>query len=231
MSDLIIWPPPEGVTTPKVPSKNAVFSVTASTKIHAPASFILEILLTTSTYPEWSTFIPKVTIESHPASTNEQTSDASTISPDPVLKIGSIFTFYANMSTDAPSKAKLYPTNLIVTDISTPAKQSTYIPAATLTSEPTYTKDLGSVYRVAWTSHKSGILDVGPTAERFNEVIVLGEELCEVRTWECMGGVVAHAVKWMYRATLDRKLQDWCDELKVYGELEWKKEGGKSGTQ
>jgi hypothetical protein len=229
MSDQTTWPPAEGVTTPNVPSKNAVFSVTASTKINAPASFIFDILLNTSTYPEWSTFIPKATIGSHLVSTNAQTSE--TTSPDSVLKLGSKFTFYANMSTDPPSKAKLHPTNLIVTDISTPTNPSNYIPAATLTLEPTYTKDLGSVYRVAWMSHKSGALDVGPTAERFNEVIVLGEELCEIRTWECMGGVISHVVKWMYRATLDGKLQDWCDELKVYGELEWKKEWARSGTK
>jgi hypothetical protein len=219
------------VTTPNVPSKDAILLLTASTKINAPASFIFDILMNTSTYPAWSTFIPKVTIESHPSPPESQTTAGAT-SPDqdPVLKLDTKFTFYANMSSDPPSKAKLHPTRLVVTDISTPSSQSTYIPAAELASEPTYTKDLSSVYRVAWMSLKSGMFDVGPTAERFNEVIVLGEESCEVRTWECMSGVTAHAVKWIYKTTLEGKLQDWCDEVKKYGEVEWKKEWGRSGN-
>ncbi|KAF2680261.1 hypothetical protein K458DRAFT_421488 [Lentithecium fluviatile CBS 122367] len=125
-----------------------------------------------------------------------------------------------------PTSSKSFPTHLIVTDISTPSQPSNYIPLSTLTSESTYTSDLSTVYRVAWAGDKTGLLPSGPNTERFHEVIVKGEELCEVRTWECMGGVLAHAVKWMYRKTLETRFAEWCGELKGYGEKRWREERG-----
>jgi hypothetical protein len=115
-------------------------------------------------------------------------------------------------------------TPLVVTDISTPAQPSAYIPDDTLASDPTYTSDLSIVYRVAWAGDKSSTFTVGPSTERFHEIIVRSEQQCEVRTWECMGGAVAHVVKWMYKSTLEAKFGDWCRELKSYGERKWEQE-------
>ena len=56
------WPPTSGVCTPTVPHKDAVFSVTASIKIEAPADKVLENVLKTSDYPKWNTFCPEVRI-------------------------------------------------------------------------------------------------------------------------------------------------------------------------
>ena len=78
----------------------------------------------------------------------------------------------------------------------------------TLAADPTYMTDLQSVYRVAWASDKNGMFDVGPVAERFHEVIVRGDEVCEVRNWECQGGLVAHMVKWIFGATLNQEVSD-----------------------
>ncbi|KAF2034597.1 hypothetical protein EK21DRAFT_55892 [Setomelanomma holmii] len=206
------WPPQSGLTTPTVPLKTQVFSLHASTTIHTPASFIFAILLDTSTYPDWCTFIPKVDI----------------VSPSPnsgILTSGMKITFHACMGAAGSSTR---PTPLVVTDISTPTNPSEYIPASTLTSDPTYTSDLSTVYRVSWASDKSSSSAVGPSTERFHEVLVWGEEECKVRTWECMGGAVAHVVKWMYKGTLEGKFESWCAELKGYGERKWGEEKGKT---
>jgi hypothetical protein len=215
-----VWPPAEGATTPRVPLKHAILALSASTKINAPASYIFNIILDTSTYPEWSTFVPKVTIQSHPTTT-DQTPEVT--AKDSILKVGTKFTFHIKMDANS---SKYNPTNLVVDDISTPDHPSDYIPSSTLASEPTYTADLESVYRVAWASDPSGLLAAGLHAHRFHEVIVRGEEMCEVRTWECMAGILTHAVKWMYKQTLENKFEECCAELKEYGEKKWAGEKG-----
>lgn len=212
------WPPgtPSGVSTPTVPRSSQVFAIHASTTINAPAAFIFKILLNTTTYPEWCTFIPKVDIDS-------QANDEEAL-----LKVGSRIIFHACMGTPGSSTRA---TPLVVTDISTPAQPSAYVPEDTLASDPTYTSDLSIVYRVAWASDRSSAFSVEPSAERFHEVIVRGEQQCEVRTWECMGGAVAHVVKWMYKSTLEAKFSDWCWELKDYGERKWEKEKDGGGMR
>ncbi|KAH7072628.1 hypothetical protein BKA63DRAFT_515380 [Paraphoma chrysanthemicola] len=204
------WPPPSGVTSPTVPHNSQVFTLNASILIHAPASFIFNILLDTSTYPEWCTFIPKVDVISHSNSTQ-----------DAHLELGTKMIFHACMGAPGSSTRA---TPLVVTDLSTPESLSTYIPLDTLVSEPVYTSDPSTVYRVAWASDKTSAFDVGPTAERFHEVIVRGEDKCEVRTWECMGGKVAHVVKWMYQGTLQTKFVEWCRDLREFGERRWVEE-------
>lgn len=57
-------------------------------------------------------------------------------------------------------------------------------------------------------------MERGLRGERFHEIIVTGENQCEVRTWECMGGVLARAVKWMYASTLQQRFKEWCEDLK-----------------
>ena len=100
-----------------------------------------------------------------------------------------------------------------MTDFSTPEAQSGYIPADILKGDGTYEADLGKVYRVAWTT-EGGFVARGLRSERFHEIIVLGEGQCEVRTWECQGGVLARAVKYYYKDTLKKKFAKWCEDLK-----------------
>ena len=112
---------------------------------------------------------------------------------------------------------KVNPTQLRVTDISTPEERSTYIPTDVLTNDGTYTSDLGNVYRIAWKG-EGGFVAKGLRSERFSEVIVRGENECEVRTWELMGGVLAKTVKWFYKDTLNQRFEDWATDLKRFCE-------------
>ncbi|KJX92997.1 hypothetical protein TI39_contig4463g00001 [Zymoseptoria brevis] len=202
------WPPTEGLCSPTVSRKDAVFSIYASTTISASAASVLETVLNVDSYPQWNTFIPKASITSQPPS-SDSPHDLSH------MQTGSIMTFHAVMNSSKPQSAT--ETSLQVTDISTPEKKSTYIDQETLDSEPAYTADLGKVYRVCWKSY-GGFASRGLRSERFHEVIVKSENECEVRTWEVMGGALANVVKWMYHKTLQQKFQLWVDDLKKYCE-------------
>lgn len=125
------------------------------------------------------------------------------------------------MEASKPQKAT--DTLLRVSDISTPSKQSDYVPVSLL-EDATFTADLSSVYRVAWTT-EGGFVARGLRSERFHEVIVLGEE-CEVRSWECLGGVLARTVKWFYGDTLTEKFGVWMRDLKAVCEKRIRETGG-----
>ncbi|KAJ4339008.1 hypothetical protein N0V95_007901 [Ascochyta clinopodiicola] len=213
----VVWPPKEGVSTPTVPVQNSVFAITGSALINAPASVVFDILLDTSTYSDWCTFVPKVVVDAQPYDATQH-EDGKADDKSPVLKLGTKFTFFAVMGEPG---SKQTPTHLIISDMSTPSQPSLYIPSGTLEASPMYTADLSTVYRVAWKGDKVDFFAKGLNTERFHEVIVRGQEQCEVRTWEVMGGVLAHTVKWLYRKTLDKKFDEWCAELKEFGEKKW----------
>lgn len=123
--------------------------------------------------------------------------------------------FYVIM--DAAKPEKTTQTGLMVTDISTPQNPSDYVDTETRENDGTYTADLSSVYRVSWKAH-GGFASKGLRSERFHEIIVKGDNECEVRTWEVMGGLLAYTVKWMFQKTLDEKFKLWCEDLKKYSE-------------
>lgn len=116
---------------------------------------------------------------------------------------------------DASKPSKVTDTQCRVTDISTPEAPSSYVPTETLQGDDgTYEKDLRRVWRIAWTT-EGGFVARGLRTERFHEVIELEEgKECEVRTWECQGGVLARVVKFQYKNVLERKFEQWCAELK-----------------
>ena len=208
------WPPEEGVSTPTVSAAESVLALTGSAQINAPASFVFDILLDTGTYPEWCSFVPRVVIDEQPSIA---THDLSMEKPA-VLRLGTKFTFYAVMGGRG---SKQTPTHLIISDLSTPSVPSSYISQSQLEAISVFTADLSSVYRVAWKGDKVDFFAKGLNTERFHEVIVRDQERCEVRTWEVMGGVLAHTVKWIYSKTLERKFNEWCTELKAFSEGEW----------
>ena len=213
----VAWPPKEGVSTPTVSVQDSVFAITGSAQINAPASFVFDILLDTSTYPEWCTFVPKVVVDEQPSSATQPPGDEAD-SKSAVLRLGSKFTFFAVMGSPG---SKQTPTHLTISDLSTPLEPSSYIAPMTLEASPVYTADLSKLYRVAWKSDKADLFAKGLNTERFHEVIVIGQEQCEVRTWEVMGRLLAHTVKWLYRKTLERKFDEWCAELKAFSEKQW----------
>jgi hypothetical protein len=196
------WPPATGLTTKIVARKDAILQFYYATTIHAPAQLVFDTVLRAENYPQWNTWVPAARID--PAS------------GDPAyMRIGSTMTFDVVMDANKPDS--LTHTYLRVTDICTPSAQTNYLGPGLL-QDPTFTADLTKVYRVSWTGH-GGMNSLGlMKVERFHEVIVLGDDECEVRTWEVMGGVLARVVKMLYQATLQEKVGVWCADLKTESE-------------
>ena len=221
------WPP-QALSTVVVPARDAICSMYAMTKVSAPASLVFSTLLDTSTYPKWNTWCPRVTVRSQPDDVPSSTS-SSLVSP--VLQRDTRFIFHVVM--DATKPEKFTDTSLRVTDMSTPEKWSDYVPTALL-EDSSFMADLSRVYRVAWTTEGVFMARV-MKGERFHEIIVLGEGECEVRTWECLGGVLARLVKWTYGETFFReKFRNWVRELKEECERRYERwsemeERGKGG--
>ncbi|KAF3051060.1 hypothetical protein E8E11_010454 [Didymella keratinophila] len=220
----VAWPP-KVITTPTVSAEHGVVSVTGSGSINAPASFVFSILLDTSTYPEWCTLVPKITVREQSVSTTDPAS-AGVGGVSPIIQHGTKLTLHAVMG-DPGSKES--PSHMIVSDVSTPSSPSSYISAATLSASPVYTADLSRVYRVAWKGDKIDFIGKNMNVERFNEVIIKGEDQCEIHSWEVMGGILAHPVKWLYQKTLNRKFDEWCTGLKAYAEKKWAERQGQEG--
>ena len=196
------WPPKDGLTTVNVPRKDAILTVSASTRISSPAASVFSALLHVAEYEHWNSFCPRVTFPPEAGKTD-------------VLQNGAVFTLHVIMDAAKPDKDT--PTQLKVSDISTPSQPSDYISHDVREHEATYTLDLQNVYRIAWKC-EGGFVSRGLKTERFHEVIVMGDQECEVRTWENQGGVLAHTVKWMYKQTLKEKFALWCKDLKMHCE-------------
>jgi hypothetical protein len=122
------------------------------------------------------------------------------------------------MDTNKPNKE--IPTQLRVIDVSTPEEPSKYLEEHGMQDDPSFTADLGKVYRISWKT-EGGFLWRGLRTERFHEIVVLGAEECEVRTWELMGGILAHTVKWIYQEALKKWYGVWCEQLKKESEKQW----------
>ena len=118
---------------------------------------------------------------------------------------------------DAKKPHSVSDTKLRVTDYSTPEEQSDYVSKDLLENDGSFEKDQGRVYRVAWTLEGEYVTK-GLRTERYHEIIDLGDQECEVRTWECQGGLLAKVVKSMYKDVLEAKFQQWCQELKTEAE-------------
>jgi len=203
------WPPPEGLSTVIVPRGDAILTNIGTATVAAPAPFVFAIVRATADYPTWNTFVPRVTIHSQP---KDVPADSTT------LEAGTSMTFHAVM--DAAKPDKTHATQLRVTDVSTPALPSYYVPCTALDQDGSYTTFLNCVYRISWAS-EGGLVARGLKTERFHEVIVVDGVNCVVRTWENHGGVLARTVRWLYQETLRVKFQEWCDDLKKYAEMKY----------
>ena len=198
------WPPHTGLSTLIVSRENTILPIFARTRISAPAAVIWSVLRDVSKYPSWNSFCPSAIIHSQPEHVSETESK--------LLHLNTSFTFNVVMNAAKPDKTT--PTQLRVTDISTPEIKSAYISQDVLDNDASFESDLGRLYRIAWTT-EGGFVARGLRSERFHEIISLGEgEGCEVRTWECQGGVLARAVKYYYKDVLKIKFEEWCADLK-----------------
>ena len=215
--DSTVWPPSNGLSTRIVSRQDTILPIFARTEISAPASVIWSVLRDTSKYPSWNSFCPSVVIHSQPKDVSEEESK--------LLHLNTSFTF--NVVMDAAKPKKLTPTQLRISDISTPEKKSEYIPQDVLRDDGSFEADLDKVYRIAWTT-EGGFVARGLRTERYHEIISLGEgKGCEVRTWESQGGVLAKVVKYYYKDVLKTKFEEWCADLKREAE---KKAGQQSVT-
>lgn len=194
------WPPSSGLRTVNVPQDAIILTSTGSARIAAPAKDAFDTLLKVDEYSQWNNFCPRVTIHKQPNGEK-----------DGQLHNGTLFTLHVIMDEKKPKSDT--PTQLLVTDISTPDSPSEYVSKDLRDDDESFTSDLSSVYRISWKC-EGGFASRGLKTERFHEVIVLSPNECEVRTWECQGGMLAHTVKWFYKQTLMKKFQLWCDDLK-----------------
>ena len=210
------WPPKSGLSTPTVPASRAVFSVSHSLTINAPAALVFDLICDSSSYPSWNSWISRVTILSQPEG---EPSDSTR------LVKGTSFVYHVVMDESKPDAVT--DTQLRVSDVSTPDNQSDFIDEETRESNGSYTSDLSKIYRISWNGEGT-FLSRGLQTERFHELIILSEGSCEVRTWEVMGGVLARAVKWWYQKTLNEKFGTWCKCLKKISEEKYSAQ--KSGS-
>ncbi|CAF9903908.1 MAG: hypothetical protein GOMPHAMPRED_000617 [Gomphillus americanus] len=201
------WPPRAGLTTPIMPRENAVFQISASIEISAPAIVVWKQLLDTAEWSSWNTFVPRVKIKSQPDGVE---ADSKT------LHVGTIMVFEVVMDPAKPNKVNA--TGLKVVDLSTPDKPTTYVSKELLEEEDgSFTSDLSKVYRASW-KLEGGYVERGLKSQRFNEIIITGENTCELRSWECYGGILGRTLKWMYYQTLQDRFADWCRDVKTQSE-------------
>jgi hypothetical protein len=196
MNNSSTWPPPNGLGSPTVPRDESVFVSAASIVINAPASVVFDVVCNTSAYPQWNEYVPSVEIHEGKSS---------------ILEKGTSFTY--NVVMDLAKPSKITPTQLRVTDVSTPEHPSDYISSETLADDPSYTSDLSTLYRISWKS-EGGFVSMGLKTERFHEIIARGENECEVRTWEVFGGLLAYTVKFLFKKRLSEWFMGWCKALK-----------------
>ncbi|KAF7670694.1 hypothetical protein GT037_011145 [Alternaria burnsii] len=217
MSGTAAWPPSNGVTSKIVPRENAVFQISYSTVVRAPAPLVFDTVLHAANYPAWNTWVPRAEILTQPSSPEgpqdgKASDDAARLRHR--MTIGCTMRFTVVMNADKPDAVTLTP--LKVVDICTPSSPTSYLTPEQL-EDPAFTADLSKVYRVSWTGN-GGMYAFGMKLERFHEVIVTGENECEVRTWEIMGGMLSRLVKVLYEDTLKGKVGLWCEDLKKYCE-------------
>ncbi|KAH7380405.1 hypothetical protein DE146DRAFT_295326 [Phaeosphaeria sp. MPI-PUGE-AT-0046c] len=212
MSNIAAWPPATGLTTKIVPRKDAILQVSHATRVQAPASLVFDTVLRVENYTQWNTWVRSARIQTQPPSSDTKV-DPNDFSH---MRIGSTMTFDVVMDPNKPKSVNY--TNLKVVDICTPSAPTSYLTPEIL-ADPTFTADLSKVYRVCWTGH-GGMYSYGSIMklERFHEIIVLGDNECEVRTWEIMSGLLTRVVKIMYEETLKVKLGIWCADLKTQSE-------------
>lgn len=154
----VSWPPSNGLRTVNVSRQEVVLTSSGSTRINAPAALVFATLLNVGEYGKWNTWVPKVTIEAQPCE-NLDVSQANK------LHLGTNFTFLVIMDSSKPDKET--PTQLKVTDISTPDNQSGYISKEALEREASFTADLSKVYRVAWKCEVHTLVTPDYISERY----------------------------------------------------------------
>jgi len=230
-------------STPNVHISQAVLIVGSSTSISgADPKAVWDTLINTSTWPQWNSFCPRVTIREQPTPSVADGDNASAVTPlSPVLQLGTRMTFHVDMDSSTPSysakkenngsdgagdqlKRKLRPTSFVVTLFEPPGSSA---------------KEPG---RIAWAVDPTGPGGFPPwlhSAERVHEIYQEEEEegiveeteqdgrtpseraarmTTKVRNWELQAGWLAYVVRWLFGQVLERKFGIWVEDLKVFVE-------------
>lgn len=206
-SETMIPNPPKEVS--------AVFIPHYRTTIEAPARIVFEILTSPSTWPDWNLFVPGAELISRRGASGiiePYTYDASSGDlqarhrATPQVREGDTVTFKVAVpiSGKGPT-AKRMPssTQLFVSEV--------YVPKPGV--------DAGdATYRVIWGAPSSLS---APSAKRVQDVEPLGEQRCEYRSYEEMGGPLAYVVKWTMGGAVQRGVDEWGEGLKRAAEERW----------
>ncbi|KAE8350442.1 hypothetical protein BDV28DRAFT_139101 [Aspergillus coremiiformis] len=192
-------------STPNILAADAVLHIQSATSIDAPCQDVWNILIDTSTWPSWNTFVPRVTIRDQPGS--DSPSSSQTLSP--ILQIGTKMTFHVHMDPSSSARQRAQDVPIVVTEFDPPS-----------VSPP-------RPGRIVWTGDvtaKGGMPASLLTVERVHEVEELevqGERgltkrVTEVRNWEAQVGYLVYVVRWMYGAQLKKNFETWVQDLKQY---------------
>lgn len=182
---------------PNLP-KDSVLAVASSVIINCPASHAFDILLDTSTWPEWNSFMPQSKVE--PPKSSKSTSKPS------VLVKGSKLDMKARMKAGT----SLSETLCLVTELDR--------------TDPAHAGSPGSdMYRVSWIqqSYSRMLLRTNRTSDFRDIQSTDGEAKCEFRTYESMAGPLAYTVKLMFHDTLQQRFEEMADDLRRYVEKTW----------
>lgn len=189
--------------TPNITPSDAVLHVHSARLIDAPSSTVWDVLIDTSTWPSWNTFVPRVTIREQPGSNPTAETPLS-----PVLQQGTKMTFHVHM------------------DPSSSSEQDVPLVVATFTPPDMATRQPG---RIVWTNDESASGAIPGwllRAERVHEVEEVEvadtngqvQTRTEVRNWEAQVGYLVYVVRWMYASTLKRNFEAWVGDLQQYVE-------------
>ncbi|RWQ99193.1 hypothetical protein C8Q69DRAFT_450152 [Paecilomyces variotii] len=222
---------------PTIPSSKVILHISSSTRIKAPISRIWNTLIDTSTWSEWNSFIPHVTIReqprsdpsigdaaaaassssSHPDESNEYGNNDNLNNKNkkknlsPILNPGTKATFHVLMDPKNPGRTTQV--HLVISDFQPPS--------------PDAGSEVGGrIARIVWSSDygsgfKGAVSSWFLYAERVHEIQELdGEERgwIEVRTWEAQRGVLAYVVRYLYGGFLKGCFERWVGDLKVFVE-------------
>ncbi|KAJ5475498.1 hypothetical protein N7539_007785 [Penicillium diatomitis] len=205
-------------STPNIDVHDAVLQIGSSALVAAPSTRVWAALLDTSTWPEWNTFVPRVTIRSQTGTTQADTTEpdsapgtetpaastAPTPSLSPRLCKGTRMTFHVRMDPTSTKPQAARDTHLVVTECVAP--------------DPA-TRSPGRIVWVSDTDAPGGFAPSLLTAERVHEVVdVGGGEAAEVRNWELQRGYLVYVVKWVFGARLRRNFELWVSDLRAFVE-------------
>ncbi|OQE29615.1 hypothetical protein PENSTE_c002G09487 [Penicillium steckii] len=189
--------------TPNITPDSATLHLGSSIHINAPSNRVWEVLTNTSTWPNWNSFVPRVTIVSQPDSSPSTTEPLS-----PMLQKGTRVTFHVRMDPTSTKPQAATDAGLVVTEYEAPNPQT------------------GTAGRIVWASDFDAPGTMGPsllTAEREHEVKDV-EGGTEVRNWELQVGWMVYLVKIMYGGKLRQNFDLWVSDLKAF--VEGESEGG-----